>query len=125
LWLFFPRGFAFQLGERSLRYDTLRGLLVEGSPPGRGDFVVVAPKLTIREAVRNNHVSELGITMFVRIRLLRRIDPRKVYALFALLQIDDYGHLAGPRALMRWLRLGIRYSFALQLPVPRAGRAGG
>ena len=25
LWLFFPRGFAFQLGERRLRYNTLRG----------------------------------------------------------------------------------------------------
>jgi len=76
--------------------------------------------LTMKEAVRNNHVSELGISMFVRIRLLRRFDPRKVYALFALLQVDDYGHLDSPRALLRWLTRGIRYTFAPRLPVPPA-----
>lgn len=124
LWLFFPRGFAFQLGERSLGYDAFHGRLTDGTSSNRGDFIVVAPKLTIREAVRNNHVSELGIAMFVRIRLLRRLDPRKVYALFALLQIDDYGHLDGPIALLRWLRRGIRYSFAFRLPVPPSGEAG-
>jgi hypothetical protein len=85
LWLFFPRGFAFQLGERRLHYSTLRGHLEEGNSSKRGDFIVVIPKLAIKEAVRNNHVSELGISMFIRIRLLRRMDPRKVYALFALL----------------------------------------
>jgi len=120
LWLFFPRGFAFQLGEHRLHYDGLRGRLQDSYFSKRGDFVVVVPKLTMKEAVRNNHVSELGISMFVRIRLLRRLDPRKVYALFALLQVDDYGHLANPAALLRWLAWGIRYTFALRLPVPRA-----
>ena len=118
LWLFFPRGFAFQLGEHRLHYDGLRGRLQDSYFSKRGDFVVVVPKLTMKEAVRNNHVSELGISMFVRIRLLRRLDPRKVYALFALLQVDDYGHLASPAALLRWLARGIRYTFALRLPVP-------
>jgi len=118
LWLFFPRGFAFQLGEHRLYYDGLHGRLQDSNFSKRGDFVVVAPKLTMKEAVRNNHVSELGISMFVRIRLLRRLDPRKVYALFALLQVDDYGHLASPAALLRWLARGIRYTFALRLPVP-------
>ena len=120
LWLFFPRGFAFQLGERCLYYDGLRGRLQDGNCSKRGDFIVAIPKLTMKEAVRNNHVSELGISMFVRIRLLRRFDPRKVYALFALLQVDDYGHLDSPRALLRWLARGIRYTFALRLPVPPA-----
>ena len=119
LWLFFPRGFAFQLGERRLGYDSLRGRLGENNSSNRGDFIVVIPKLTMKEAVRNNHVSELGISMFVRIRLLRRLDPRKVYALFALFQVDDYGHLASATALLRWLVRGIRYTFALRLPVPR------
>jgi hypothetical protein len=118
LWAFFPRGFAFQLGEQRLDYDAFRGRLAVGNPSSRGDFIVIAPKLTIKEAVRNNHVSELGIGMFVRIRLLKRLDARKVYALFALLQIDDYGHLNGPAALLRWLRCGIRYSFAIRLPTP-------
>ena len=118
LWLFFRRGFAFQLGDRRFDYDALRGRLEESNSSNRGDFIVSVPKLTMKEAVRNNHVSELGISMFVRIRLLRRFDPRKVYALFALLQVDDYGHLKSPMALLRWVGRGIRYTFALHLPVP-------
>ena len=118
LWLFFPRGFAFQLGGRRLGYDAFRGRLEEVNSSNCGDFIVVIPKLTMKEAVRNNHVSELGISMFVRIRLLSRFDPRKVYALFALLQVDDYGHLESAAALLRWVGRAIRYTFSLRLPVP-------
>src|SRR5262249_47864270 len=120
LWLIFPRGFGFQLGERRFAYNALRGRLRDAEGPSSrcGDFVVTLPALTIKEAVRNNHVSDLGITMFVRIRLLRRLDPRKVYGLFVLLQFDDYGHLKNIRSLLRWLRRGVRYTFALRLPPP-------
>jgi len=121
LWPIFPRGFAFRLGERCLKYDALRGRLRDADPAGgeHGDFVVTVPRLTMKEALRNNHVSDLGITMFVRIRLLRRIDPRKVYGLFVLFQFDDYGHLRSVGSLVRWLGRGLRYTFALRLPMPR------
>jgi hypothetical protein len=123
LWLFFLRGFAFQLGEQRLRYNALRGRLEEASRSGSGDFIVVIPKLAVKEAVRNNHVSELAISMFVRIRLLRRADPRKIYALFAALQLDDYGHLTSSAALLRWMGRGVRHTFALRLPVPPLPKA--
>ncbi len=121
-WLIYRRGFAFLLGERRLKYDALRGRLfdVEAAGGGCGDFVVSVPKLTMKEAIRNNHVSDLGITMFVRVRLLRRLDPRKIYALFVLFQFDDYGHLRNIASLLRWVRLGIRYTLPLRLPVPRS-----
>jgi hypothetical protein len=123
--LLFRRGFAFRLGEHCLEYDPSRGRLRDGGTAGggQGDFVVEVPKLTIKEALRDNHLSDLGITMFVRVRLLRKIDPRKVYGLFVLFQFDDYGHLAGSRALLRWLRRGIRYTLALRLPPPPRPRA--
>jgi hypothetical protein len=120
LWLFFPRGFGFQLGESRLYYNTLRGQLEESNSSNRGDFIVSVPKLAMKEAIRNDHISELGISMFIRIRLLRRVDPRKVYALFALLQVDDYGHLRSAGSLLRWFRHGIRYTFVLRLPAPRS-----
>ncbi|HWZ67815.1 MAG TPA: hypothetical protein VNW89_08300 [Stellaceae bacterium] len=60
-----------------------------------------------------------GITMFVRIRLLRRLDPRKVYALFVLFQFDDYGHLRSVASLLRWVGLAIRYTLLLRLLLPR------
>jgi hypothetical protein len=117
----FPRGFAFLLGEHCLKYNPWRGRLsaVEPANGPCGDFVVTVPKLTMKEALRNNHLSDLGITMFVRVRLFRRFDPRKVYGLFVLLQFHDYGHLRSLAALLRWLGQGIRYTFALRLPVPR------
>jgi hypothetical protein len=124
-WLFcliFPRGFAFALGERHLRYDALRGRLSDFDAASRdcGDFVVSVPKLTMKEAIRNNHLTDLGITMFVRIHLLRRLDPRKVYALFVLFQFDDYGHLRSVVSLLRWVGLAIRYTLLLRLPEPPA-----
>jgi hypothetical protein len=72
----------------------------------------------MRDALRINHLSDLGITMFVRIRLLRRIDPRKPYGLFVLFQFDDYGHLRSVGSFLRWMRRGLRYTFALRLPAP-------
>jgi hypothetical protein len=116
----FPRGFAFRLGDRHLVYDPRRGRLRDGGAPGHedGDFVVDVPKATMKEALRNNHVSDLGITMFVRVRLLRPIDPRKVYGLFVLFQFDDYGHLAGIGPLARWLGRGLRRTLTPRLPLP-------
>ena len=122
LWLLFPRGFAFQLGEHCLKYDPLWGTLRDGGTLGGrlGDFIVIVPKLTMKDALRNNHLTDLGITMFVRVRLLRAIDLRKAYALFVLFQFDDYGHLRSVRSLLRWLGRGFRYTFALRLPAPPA-----
>jgi hypothetical protein len=116
LWmLLFPRGFSFALGERRLKYEPWRGALVDVSAES-GDFVVSVPKLTMKDAIRNNHVSDLGITMFVRVRLLRRINPRKVYGMFVVFAFDDYRHLASVGAFWRWLRNGVRYSVGLKLP---------
>jgi hypothetical protein len=82
--------------------------------------MVSVPKLTMKEAIRNNHLTDLGITMFVRVRLLRRLDPRKIYALFVLFQLDDYGygHLRNITSLLRWVMLAIRYTRPRRLPVP-------
>jgi hypothetical protein len=119
-WLFlvlFPRGFSFRVGERCLFYRPWRGALCDAGA-GQGDFVVDVPKGAMKEALHNNHLSDLGITMFVRIRLLRPIDARKAYALFVLFQFDDYRHLAGIGPFLRWFARGLRYTFLAQLPLP-------
>jgi hypothetical protein len=118
LWPLFPRGFAFESGAAALVYDPRRGEVRLAPAGDYGDFVIAAPPLTLKEALANDHLSDLGITMFVRIRLLRRLDPRKVYGLFVLFQFDDYGHVRRPGALLRWLWNGLRRSFPRRLPAP-------
>jgi hypothetical protein len=108
LWTLFPRGFGFRLGERRLAYSPRRGKLSDTDGERAGDFEISMPALTLKEALRNNHLSDLGITMFVRVRLWRRLDPRKVYGLFVLFQFDDYGHLRSAGASLRWMRAILR-----------------
>jgi len=119
LWPLFPRGFAFEAATTALVYDPRRGRVYIKPAGDHGDFVVSVPALTLKEALGNGHLSDLGITMFVRIRLLRRVDPRKIYGIFVLFQFDDYGHIRRPRALLRWLWGGLRRSFLVRLPLPQ------
>ncbi len=118
LWPLFPRGFAFEAGAKSLVYEPRHGRVRVAPAGDYGDFVVTVPALTLKEALANDHLSDLGITMFVRIRLLRAIDPRKVYGLFVLFQFDDYGHMRRPAALLRWIGYGLRRSLPRRLPLP-------
>jgi hypothetical protein len=119
LWPLFPRGFAFEAATTALVYDPRRGRVYIEPAGDHGDFVVSVPSLTLKEALATGHLSDLGITMFVRIRLLRRVDPRKIYGIFVLFQFDDYGHIRRPRALLRWLWSGLRRSFPAPLPLPQ------
>jgi hypothetical protein len=119
LWPLFPRGFAFEAATTALVYDPRRGRVYIEPAGDHGDFVVSVPSLTLKEALANGHLSDLGITMFVQIRLLRRVDPRKIYGIFVLFQFDDYGHIRRPRALLRWLWSGLRRSFPVWLPLPQ------
>jgi hypothetical protein len=118
--LLFCRGFAFRLGDRCLHYDPRAGRLHarNAAAAEAGDFIIDVPTATMKEALHNNHLTDLGITMFVRIRLLRPVDPRKAYGLFVLFQFEDYGHLAGIGPFLRWLGRGLRYTLIPRLPVP-------
>lgn len=118
LWPLFPRGFAFEAGDTALVYDPRHGRVRLAPAGDHGDFVIAVPPLTLREALANDHPTDLGITMFVRVRLLRKVDPRKVYALFILFQFDDYGHMRRFGAFLRWLATGLRRSFPSRLPLP-------
>jgi hypothetical protein len=120
LLVLFPRGFSFRLGDKHLFYNPRRSRLQDGGAAHgeTGDFIIDVPTATMKEALRNNHLTDLGITMFVRIRLLRPIDPRKAYGLFVLFQFDDYGHLAGVGSFLRWLGRGLRYTLVARLPLP-------
>ena len=46
-------------------------------------------------------------------------DNQNPVGTFALFQVDDYGHLRSAASLLRWAARGMRYTFALRLPMPR------
>jgi len=100
----FPRGIGFRLGRRRLGYDPWRGRLGDSGPGLTGGCEIAIPALTIKEALANDHLTDLGITMFVRVRLDRRARMRRLYGIFLLWQFHDYGHVRGPRAIARWAR---------------------
>ncbi|HVC53056.1 MAG TPA: hypothetical protein VND87_13635 [Stellaceae bacterium] len=121
LWPLFPRGFGFRLGRRRLYYEARRGRLGDVGEGPAGDFEIAVPALTIKEALANDHLTDLGITMFVRVRLFRRVDLRRIYGLFVLFQFHDYGHLRSPASLWRWTRAIVRDLLPGRLPALSAG----
>ncbi len=100
----FPRGIGFRLGQRRLGYSPWRGRLGDAGPGLTGGCEIAIPALTIKEALANDHLTDLGITMFVRVRLDRRAKLRRIYGIFLLWQFHDYGHVRGLRAIARWGR---------------------
>ena len=76
MWPLFPRVFSFRLGDRRLFYQPRTGSITERGTAA-GDCEIAIPPLMVKEALRNDHLTDLGITMAVRIRLSRAIDPIK------------------------------------------------
>ena len=99
----YPRGIVWQLATsgRSLRFDPRTGGITEDRVD-RWDLKITVPDAVLHEGLVNGILTDLGITMFVR--LDTRVSARRAYAFFLLMGLRDYGHLRGPRALYRLIR---------------------
>ena len=89
-----------------LHYDPWRGTLRPGI--ARGDFILKVPAQAFRDAVQYGHFADLGTTMFTIVTLNGNLHPRRVYLFFLLMSLHDYGHTAGLRSAIRWLRTSAR-----------------
>ena len=75
-------------------YSTKSGV-VSHKIPENYDFVVSLPGKVLDDALSNNVLTDLGITMFLRIDA--RIDARRIYGAFLLMGLHDAGYSAGVR----------------------------
>jgi hypothetical protein len=119
--LLFPKGIGFSMETLDLHYDPWRGTLTTGI--ARGDFILRVPAQAFREAVQYGHFADLGTTMFTIVTLNGNLHPRRVYLFFLLMSMHDYGHTAGLRNAVRWLRTAVRVQ-RWRLPAMSPGQPG-
>jgi hypothetical protein len=94
--LLYRKGVGWRLntsGEERF-YSTKNGT-VSHKIPENYDFVVSLPGKVLDDALSNNVLTDLGITMFLRIDA--RIDARRIYGAFLLMGLHDAGYFAGAR----------------------------
>lgn len=75
-------------------------------PPSH-DFVVTLPDKVLYEALQNNILTDLGITMFTRVDT--KVNVRLTYGAFSLMGLHDYGHFSDPKNFLRFLRFYTPY----------------
>jgi hypothetical protein len=108
--LLFRRGIGWRLATsgRELFYST-RGRAVSRAIPRDHDFVITLPDKVLDEALTNGVLSDLGITMFVRVDT--KVRPRLAYSAFLLMGLRDYGYFDGVRSFARFIRFYVPYLF--------------
>ena len=98
--LFFRSGIGWKLTTSgTARFYDSRTREVASRIPEDYDFVVSLPDKVLDEALSNNVLTDLGITMFIRVDT--RVDRKMTYGAFLLMALHDYGHLAGVWNMVR------------------------
>lgn len=94
---FFSKGIGFKIEDTIIIYSKkkLKKIEIDTHDYGRlvnEDFLIEVPGLVLSEVLKNDHFSDLGITMFTIIHVRKKLDPRLVYLFFILISLDEYGH---------------------------------
>ena len=94
-------GWRLTPGGEERFYDTKSGT-VSHKIPQNHDFVVNLPGKVLSDALDNNVLTDLGITMFLKIEA--RIDARRIYGAFLLMGLHDIGYRGNARDLATLIR---------------------
>jgi hypothetical protein len=117
--LFFRSGIGWRLTTSGTeRFYNSRTREVENRIPGKHDFIVSLPDQVLHEALANNVLTDLGITMFIRVDT--RVDRKMTYGAFLLMALHDYGHLADAKSMARCGWFYAPYLFPALLRLRRA-----
>lgn len=89
--LFFRRGIGWRLttGDEERFYNT-RTKKIEYKIPENYDVIISLPDKVLYECLENNILTDLGITMFIKVD--SKISDKFTYGLFLLMGLHDYGH---------------------------------
>jgi hypothetical protein len=106
----FRRGIGWRLTTSGQeRFYRTRGKTVEPSIPENFDVVVSLPDKVLYEALQNGILTDLGITMFLRVDT--RVPLKLTYALFLLMGLRDYGYFKDLRSFAKFLRFYAPYFY--------------
>jgi len=78
------------------RYYNTRTRELDQVIPADWDIVITLPDQVLYDALRNGVLTDLGITMFIRVDT--QVDTRRTRIAFILMGLRDYNHLRGPLA---------------------------
>jgi len=106
--LLFRRGIGWRLSTSGMDlFYATRTRTVSRAIPEDYDFIVTLADKVLYEALGNDVLTDLGITMLIRVDT--RVKPRLAYAAFLLMGLRDYGYLASRRAFAGFLRFYAPY----------------
>ncbi len=101
-WLY-RKGIGWRLttSGRELFYRS-KTRMIENKIPEDHDFVISLPDKVLDDALTNGILTDLGITLFVRIDT--KINQKLAYLFFILMNLRDYGHFKTKRDFMDIVR---------------------
>ncbi len=102
LGVFFRRGIGWRLTSGAERFYNTRTRKLEHKLPAQYDIVVSLPDMVLDEALRNNMLTDLGISMFIRVDT--KVGLRQTYAFFLMMGIHDYGYLGSIKSTVQCAR---------------------
>jgi hypothetical protein len=101
-WLL-PHGIGWKLSTSGAeRYYRTRSKTIHAEIPERCDVTITLPDKVLDESLANNVLTDLGITMFIRVDT--QVSRRRAYAVFLMFGLHDYGYFNDWRSSLRFVR---------------------
>lgn len=99
----FRRGIGWKVttSDQEFFYNTRTGK-VENKIPEKYDLIISLPDKVLYESLENNVMTDLGISMFIRVDT--KISTRFTYGFFLLMGLHDYGHFNSVKDWMNFVR---------------------
>lgn len=103
--LLFPNGVGFNINSSYYVYSPIKGNIksCDRARIKSTHFSIQVPAQTLKEALANEHLGDIGISMFINIELHRKINLKLIYLFFMLITVHDYKHSRSVKEFFRWL----------------------
>lgn len=108
--LLFRRGIGWRLttSGKEFFYNT-RTRKVEDKIPENYDLVISLPDKVVYESLENNVLTDLGITMFIRVDT--KVSTKFTYGFFLMMGLHDYGHFNSTSDWLKFVKFYTPYIF--------------
>jgi hypothetical protein len=120
--LLFPKGVGFEVNLANYIYSPVSGRIKQCDRIRieRSHFSIQVPAQTLKEALENEHLGDIGISMFINIELHRKIDLKLIYLFFMLITVHDYKHSRSVKEFLRWMTSTVWNTMfrSAKIPIP-------